>query len=398
MPHSRKTIEPARRDFLRACILAAGGLALGGCGDAGTGDSATATAKMTVATGRTKGVVIATGNFPDQHGNVYHTISTLDLDATGPDAIRWLRLPFFPHGVAVDPNAPDHVNLFEKKGKGACRVDLSKMKVTRTIETVTGREFYGHGVYSGDGSVYYCTETDLREDFKGLVVVRDAQDHRILGEFPTYGTEPHDCRLTADGKTLVITNGGDPPEGEKPPSVTYVDVASEKLVDELRFSTPRINAGHLAITPDGDLAVVSAPRKGMAFRRDVTDLGGISFRAAGGTFVTMEEPKDVVSKLLRESLSVAIHAATGTVGVTNPDAGLVTFWNLSEGRHLGTLSFRRPHGIALPLDGSEFLISHGGGKELAHVDPRSLKVTHTTKSELPLLSGSHIVVHDLPRV
>lgn len=397
MPQSRKTIELARRDFLRACLIAAGGVALGSCGESGSSRTRATAATVVAPTGRTKGVVIATGNFPDQHGNVYHTLATLDLDSPGPNAVRSMRLPFFPHGVAVDPNAPDHVVLFEKKGKGSCRVDLGTMNVTRKIETVTGREFYGHGVYASDGSVYYCTETDLRHDFKGLVVIRDAKDHRILGEFPTYGTEPHDCRLTADGKTLVITNGGDPPEGEKPPSVTYVDVASQKLVDELHFSTPRINAGHLALTPDGDLAVVSAPRKGMTFERDVSDLGGISFRAAGGSFTTIEQPRDVVKKLLRESLSVAIHAETGTVGVTNPDAGLVTFWNLRDGRHLETLAFRRPHGIALPLDDSEFLVTHGGGKELAHIEPRSLKVTRTTKSELPLLSGSHIVVHDLPR-
>ncbi|MEZ6194325.1 MAG: DUF1513 domain-containing protein [Planctomycetota bacterium] len=389
---SRSQLETGRRDFLRALALAAGGTALGGL--AGCGDAAPAKAKGAAAATSRHGVVLGTGRFQGPDGKLVHTLARMDLDQRDENALRVTPLGFFAHGVIRNPHAAEQVIAFEKHGPGCCLADLREGRVIREIETVAGREFYGHGVHSADGALLYCTETEVDGDYRGVVAVRDARTFELKGTFPTYGTEPHDMVLVDEGRLLAITNGGDAPGGERPPSVTYVDVNSEKLVEELRFSTPRINAGHLAVAPDGDLAVVSAPRKGMMFERDVDDLGGVTLRHGKGEFRTMAGPADVVKRLLRESLSVAIHAPSGTVAVTNPDGNVVSFWNLAEGRFLSALDFPNPKGVAVTLDGAHFLVAHGGGIDLAWVPTATLQTAKVTRIKAPLLSGSHIVMYD----
>ncbi|MGI8724305.1 MAG: DUF1513 domain-containing protein, partial [Methyloceanibacter sp.] len=40
---------------------------------------------------------------------------------------------------------------------------------------------------------------------RGIIGVRDATDgYKQIGEFPSYGLEPHDVALLGDGRTLVI--------------------------------------------------------------------------------------------------------------------------------------------------------------------------------------------------
>ena len=63
--------------------------------------------------------------------------------------------------------------------------------------------------------------------------------------------------------TLVIANGGEPIHGPTRASVTYVEVATHRLLDKFEFQNPELTAGHLALTAKGDLAVVSAPRDGL---------------------------------------------------------------------------------------------------------------------------------------
>ena len=74
--------------------------------------------------------------------------------------------------------------------------------------TKPDRHFFGHGVFSADGKLLYTTENDY-DGARGVIGVRDATDgYQQIGEFPAHGMEPHDIQLLADGRTMVIANGG----------------------------------------------------------------------------------------------------------------------------------------------------------------------------------------------
>lgn len=317
-----------------------------------------------------------------------YALTVINLDASEPEP-KLIDLEFHAHGVNPDPTDAYRALLFEKHGPGACEVDLKSMKVVRPVHTPPERHFYGHGAWEPDGSLVYCTETVLA-DHSGMVVVRDGSSLKILGQFPTYGANPHDCRFVPGQRVLAITNGGGPMDGARP-SVTYVDVDSRKLVERIEFEDPQINAGHLALSHEGDLAVVHAPREGLGASHN----GAVSLRPAGGKLRTMHDPKAVTGKLQGETLSVAIHEPTGIVGATTPDANRVTFWDMDTGKLVKELELEVPQGIAVTLDDDQFLISYGPSASLAVLDAATLERKPADGIVNAWLSGSHLFIHAL---
>jgi hypothetical protein len=317
----------------------------------------------------------------------------LDLDDSA-FPLTLIPMDFFGHGISPNPIHPEIVAVFEKRGAGACEINLKQGVVTRSITTTPDRRFYGHGAYSPDGRFLYCTETIVEDHYEGVIAVRDAGTHQILGEFSSFGASPHDCRLINDGNTLVVTNGGGPAEGT-PPSVTYVDVQTATLIEKFEFDTPDINAGHLDLTGEGRLAVVSAPREGLA----ETALGGITLKLADGRLHTLTEPAEVVRRLSGETLSVCIHAARRVVGATTPTGNLLTFWDLDSGSLLRHYELQNPRGIELTLDGNHFAVSFGAGNP-----PEALCLISTTTLDKvdgyamvsTWITGSHLLSYSFP--
>ncbi|MCC6572590.1 MAG: DUF1513 domain-containing protein [Planctomycetes bacterium] len=410
----------SRREFLKKTGLAAAGLgaiALTGCGQNAAGNNAPANQpekapdkapeKAPEKRAEVKyGTIIGPGKYEDEEKKTHNVLSIINLDAMTDKRLdvdarrpRLIELAFYAHGVSPHPLFPDKAVLFEKHGAGCCEVDLRKGEVTKTITTGEDRQFYGHGAFSRDGSEMYCTEVVISERKKGVIIVRDSKTYEIQGEFPSYGTSPHDCTLIDGGATLMITNGGDKFDtNNSPPCVTFVDVKTQKQIDKFEFDTARINAGHAAITSKREIAVVSAMRDGLP----ADSTGAVSFRIGKDAARTMTQPKEITSRMKGESLSVAIHEETGVVGVTNPEADLVTFWNLREGKFIKALELDegggklvRPTGIALTLDNSFFAISFGTSRTMQLVSPQTLELVAGARIEKSFLSGSHFIVYAL---
>jgi hypothetical protein len=324
-------------------------------------------------------------------GQMHHYLAMLDMDEPETEATS-IPLSFLAHGITCIPHAPEHYVLFEKRGPGCCIVDLATRRVVHTIQAGAGRHFYGHGVFSADGALLYCTESDIADGHRGWVAVRDAKDFTLLGDFPSFGRAPHDCMLSDGGKTLVIANGGSPVGQPEGPNVAGVDVASATLSWCDEMPDPQIGAGHLAMTSAGDLAVVSAPRDGLD---PDTSCGGVSLRPAGGRLVTARDPAEVTRALLGETLSVAIHEPTGTVGATTPLGHHVTFWDLKTGAFKKTLRVPNPRGIAVSVSGDELVVNFGSPPRAARIRADTLVPVDTPENRRGLLSlatGSHITL------
>ncbi len=296
-----------------------------------------------------------------------------------------IETAFLPHAIALHPEVPTRMALFEKKGPGACIVDLNELKVEQPLVTVPERHFYGHGVYSTDGSLLYCTEAYL-EGLKGTIAVRDGKNFQLLGEFPSHGEEPHECQLLGDGKVMAITNGGGRLGGSLP-CVTYVEIENQRLLDQWSPTNAYINTGHFAISENGTLVVVSAPRAGLP----PSENGGVSIRKPGGELVTMREPGDVVSRMKGEALSVVIHEETGIAVVTHPDGGMVTFWSLDDVSFVNMMELPSPRGVCLDSSGDAYLVSYGRDTSLARVDAQTLELDGSSILQETYLSGSHLM-------
>ena len=340
-----------------------------------------------------KGTIIGPGAVDNEEiGEREFFLGLIDLDKPEPYPVNTIKLDFFAHGVSPNSVQPTRAALFQKQGPGACEVDLAERVVIRPITTAADRRFYGHGAYSPDGSILYATETIMSTpDLKGIIAVRDAQSHEYLGEFPSYGAQPHDCQLIDDGKIMAVTNGGlhfgHPSRG----CVSFVEIATQKLVDQVIIDSEEKNAGHLFISPKGHLAIVSAERDGLD---EKTFTGGITLRPAGGEAKLLWEPVDLLARMIGETLSVYIDDKTGVVAATTPAANLVTFWDINTGELVKSLNVPDPRGITLTLDGKYWALScanavltflHADSLEAADIKP--VFPSYTT--------GSHVIPYAL---
>ncbi|MGE3679978.1 MAG: DUF1513 domain-containing protein [Burkholderiales bacterium] len=292
---------------------------------------------------------------------------------------------FLPHGIAVDPLRPERLIAFEKIGPGCCEVDLAGGELVRSIAPTEGRWFYGHGAFSPDGKLLYSTET-VNGLERGVIGVRDAATLQYLGEFPTFGENPHDCRLIEGGGVLVVTNGGGALGSDMRPCVAYVDVTTRRLLEKLELHSERFNTGHLAVTAGGGLVIVSAPRKGLSD----TEPGAVSMRSGHDTLRTMTEPAEVAARMLGEALSVEVHEPSGVAAVTHPSGDMVTLWSLDGPRLLKVVELPRARGLALTRDGGRFLVSYGVTAELVEIDPASLDAVPGSGLSRSFLTGSHL--------
>ncbi len=308
------------------------------------------------------------------------------LSIVGPTGAQLHSIPltFHGHGLALDPLVPSRAVLFQKKGIGACELDLVAGTNLRPVTTVPARHFYGHGVFSADGQRLFATETVLATKV-GQIIVRDGRSLAIVGELPSFGEAPHDLQLVDGGKVLAITNGGGP-LGGTPPNVAFVDAASGKLLEKIVLPGPRINAGHLAYTRAHDLVVVSAQRTGLP----ESELGGVTVRPHGQPARTLDAPAELVRRLVGETLSVAIFEPSGMVATTTPDANLLLFWTL-DGKLKKQVELFHPRGVVVTRDQSAFAVSQGQDADLVFFSTATLEPLPARTSPNAQMSGSHFI-------
>jgi hypothetical protein len=292
-----------------------------------------------------------------------------------------IELDFLPHGIAVDPLNPLRLLVCEKIGPGAAVIDLNTMKLVQKLQSPANRRFYGHGAFSADGETIYTTET-YKGNKRGTIVERDAISFDELGEFPSFGDSPHECQLIDGGATLVVTNGGGNMNGSLP-NISYIDVASRQLMRQEKPTTSALNTGHFYTSDNNDLVVVSAPRDGNRIR-----LGGLSIQPSGKAMKTATSPKKVVSQMLGESLSVAIHQSIALV--THPDGNMISFWDTTNRKFIKKLALELPRGVTLSNDGKYFIVSYGQMASIVNISTKELQLQNDSITDATYLAGSHI--------
>lgn len=420
---TQRGVDRARRRFMQASALTGAGLIVTACAQDAANNSPNSSPAPTNNTppgndevtppewqppkgegpsGLTYGALMCGGLVTNREtGEERFVFTQVDIDGTIRDRNpegnfkRNMDIGFLAHGVIKNPFAEERVIVFEKKGPGSAEIDLKANEIATRIQPAKGCEFYGHGAYSKDGRLLYATEYE-KSSYEGKMTVRDAQDFSVIDEFPTYGEWPHDCQFIDEGKVVAITNGGGNIDGGAEPCVTFVDVQKGELVEKITFDNPLINAGHLMLSSNLDLAVTHAMREGLDNRNA---LGAFSLRPKGEKFKTMSTPAAVAGAMKGETLSLCMHEESKIVAATNPFGtpdGLLTFWNYETGELVNSIdTIQQPRGVGLTLDGKYWVVTYGRDRigvillSTETHEPTDPPIAFEASSQ-----GSHAYVHD----
>lgn len=270
--------------------------------------------------------------------------------------LQTISLPMkFPHSIIRSPHNSASAVIAPREESLALVVDLANGKVLRRLELANGEYFYGHGFFEPKGTSIFLTGSDSAG--KGFFREFDS-DFNPIGDIDTFGESPHDCALIDGGKTIVVANTAWHSRGDfnlkKSSSISYIDFASRKLVDQIKLPMGYLAFQHLVCLETGDLIAACDD-----YSKNIQRHGGASllaYRRRNGPLEFLACPLEFRKRMAGNALSIAWDVASQTVVTTTPN-GPLTVWSLKSMSAIRQkLDNRHPHGVTL-TEASEFLVT-----------------------------------------
>ncbi|UWR65417.1 DUF1513 domain-containing protein [Phaeobacter inhibens] len=307
------------------------------------------------------------------------------LDRTGTILFRH-ALPARGHAAAAHPSRPEAVAFARRPGQFADVIDCRNGAALTRLTPPKGHHFYGHGVFSPDGSRLFTTE-NAYESGDGRIGIWDASaGYRRIGDYASGGIGPHDIRLrtSPDGQhNLVVANGGiqtHPDSGRAKlnlatmqPNLSYLSLDGP-LEDQLILNADmRLNSiRHLAISATGTVGFA------MQWQGDAgADLPIIGLHNPGSAPRLMAEDDPRLRNLNGYGGSVAFSRDGAQIAVTSPRGGVVQIADCTSGALLHEV--RLTDVCGLTGTGAGFIVTTGAGEvstirdgTLAHLDRSDL--------------------------
>lgn len=266
--------------------------------------------------------------------------------------VRTLPLPDRGHDIVQAADRRLAVAFARRPGTFAVSFDLTAAAEPQLFSCPSDRHFFGHGVFSPDGRLLYATENDFA-GARGVIGVYDATDRfRRIGEIPTYGVGPHELLLLADGRTLVVANGGietHPDSGRMPlniasmkPSVVMIERDSGALLQQflLEDRLHQLSLRHMALGGDGDVWV------GAQYEGPADELPPLVMKLSRDEgFTKLKLPEEVQSGLRNYIGSVAVSRDGSLLAASAPRGNTVLLFS-ADGGFLEAKSMRDACGLA----------------------------------------------------
>jgi len=281
--------------------------------------------------------------------------------------IERVPLPARAHGMTYSRVASRAVAFARRPGTYAMIFAPDKSMEPIAVTSVEGRHFYGHGCFSADGRLLYATENDFAAN-RGMIGVYDGTDKFArIGEFPSYGIGPHDMTLSADGKMLVVANGGietHPDFGRTKlnldhmePSLALIDTGTGALIE--RHAMPdnlrQLSTRHVDIGADGKVWFACQYE---GARNDLPPLAGSFSRGEDIRFLDL--PEETTLALANYVGAIAVNRRNGLIGLTSPKGGTTVTIDAKTGQVIRRDSLADAAGIAPAAHG--FVASSYSGK------------------------------------
>ncbi|WP_171210008.1 MULTISPECIES: DUF1513 domain-containing protein [unclassified Ruegeria] len=275
-----------------------------------------------------------------------------------------LPLPDRGHAAAAHPTKAQAIGFARRPGTFALVINCARGVIEKHLHAPQGRHFYGHGVFSQDGSRFFTTENDF-DAGEGVISVWDAESYVRLAEFPSGGIGPHDMLLIPDGQTLVVANGGietHPDSGRTKlnlptmrPNLTYLDLNGQileqvHLAPELHKNSIR----HLAVRQDGLVGFALQWQGDQAAHPPLLGL-----HARGRTAQLISAPDHLQRDLQGYAGSIAFSAKGDIVAITCPRDNALHRFDVSTATFLDAFTLEDVCGLGTGPQGLVFTTGTG---------------------------------------
>jgi hypothetical protein len=398
----------------RRSILTGGALlALAGAATtAGTAEAAARPEVETVPEGLKKTAVYVPGYFPDHafaNGKpladnrrfnraiagqaTYKMLTRVGFDGS----IRQTLLPVAAHDVEVAPDRSIGV-LCSMDGEQHTAFDPETLELAAIGPSLgDGWHGGGHAVYLDGGKTVILSERAPSAPYQGKLerhygrlTIREPKTLQIAETYSTHGIDPHDIRLTADGKYIVAANYGSTisaktgkftiPRAVVQASITVVEVSSGKLVDKRITGRDETELRHLAAGRLDRIFAIQA-RYGsdrddarqlrdedVAHESDITTDAGYNYMSAATLKYDASRNKltkmgDAGStKLMRHGLSIRYDERHDEAIATYPTTHRVMVFDgatgaVSNSLDTRTIGLRYPAGVTFLPDGKHYAVT-----------------------------------------
>ena len=274
-----------------------------------------------------------------------------------------LPLPDRGHAAAAHPLRPDAIAFARRPGTFALVIDCARGQTTAELIAPNDRHFYGHGVFSEDGSRLYTTENDL-ETLEGRIGVWETEGYTRLGDFSSGGIGPHDIRRMPGRDMLIVANGGietHPDSGRAKlnlptmrSNLSFVSpdgvvANSYELPPEMRLNSIR----HLAVRSDGMVAAA------MQWQGDPLDVPALLLLYESDATRFLEANIPTHQSFHGYAGSVAFSGGEDQVAITSPSGGILAAFSIETGEC--DFSIESPDVCGLASSASGFAYTNGQG-------------------------------------
>ncbi|WP_227815991.1 DUF1513 domain-containing protein [Nitrogeniibacter aestuarii] len=262
------------------------------------------------------------------------------FDTTG-RVLLDLPLPARGHDIALSRDGRTAVVVARRPGDFLRVIDVVERTLVASLRSAPDRHYFGHGVFSADGRLFYVVENDF-EAGEGRIGVLDTTDGwRKVDEFASHGVGPHELLLAADDETLVVANGGilthpDTPRAKlnlptMAPNLAYVDRKTGALLEKVEPPAQwhQLSIRHIALGADDRVAIA------MQYEGDkADDPPMMALHRRGQPLQMLWAPDDIRHRLQHYCGSVAFTEDGSRFAVSSPRGGVVLNWS-AEGDYLG---------------------------------------------------------------
>lgn len=312
-------------------------------------------------------------------------------------SIRQVLLPVAAHDVEVAPDRSIGI-LCSMDGEQHSSFDPETLEMAAVAPSLgNGWRGGGHAVYLDGGRTVILSERapvapyqGSFEPHYGRLTVRDPQTLKIAESYSTHGIDPHDIRLTGDGKYIVAANYGSTvsektgahtvPRTVVQASITVIEVASGKLVDKRVTGKGSIELRHLAAGRLDRIFAIQAvygndkddsrqlAGEDTAYEADITTEPGNNYMAAAtlkydatsGSVTKLGDRE--TSRLMRHGLSIRYDERHDEAIATYPSTHHLMVFDGASGAvsrlyDMRTIGLRYPCGITMLPDGVHYAVT-----------------------------------------